>query len=69
MAAQRIARPPDALDELLALLIVRVGLAGIDDLKLAGSRRNGLEAFDVVEEQVRVFVSRLTRSRSRRLAR
>jgi len=56
LALQRVARSPDALDEFLALLIVRVRFAGIDHLELAGPCGDGFEALDVVKEKVRAFV-------------
>ena len=55
---ERIPRLEYTLDQFLARLIVRMGLAGVNDLQAASLGRNPAHPIQVAEEKVRALVSR-----------
>ena len=55
---ERIPRLEDPLDQLLALLVARMGLAGVDDLQAAGFGGDAAQPVQVAEQQVGALVGR-----------
>ncbi len=64
--AECLARPEHMLDDALAFFVVRMRLAGVDDLQAAGRAGDRAEAIGVEHEQISAFVRRCATTKADR---